>query len=58
MRPKYNLLKHRFNNPFYDFLVIGNLPNASNEDIRYFTQRLVESLRLPPNYIYNYDSYE
>jgi len=54
MRPKYNLLKHRFNNHLYDFIVTGNLSDVSDEDIRYFTQRLIESLRLPPNY-YSYE---
>ena len=44
MRPKYNLLKHRFNNPLYDLIVTGNLSDVSDEDIRYFTQKLVGSL--------------
>jgi len=58
MRPKYNLLKHKFNNPLYDLIVNGSLSDVSDEDIRYFTQKLVGSIGYRRSVGQNYYSHE
>lgn len=58
MRPKYNLLKHKFNNPLYDLIVTGDLSDLSDDDVRYITQKLVRSLGYRRSVGQNYYSHE